>query len=292
MDPCGLKGRSPFPFETIGVMVSLSAGSEEVLAEAGYLANIFGARLLLIQMGKQTTKLQTTFDTIYERTGTNIQEATRVWLEDVTVKTLLTICKENSVDLLILETIQREGVLRYYLGSLARGISRTAKCSLLLLTEPKLGGTTFRKIIVSGVSHPKTSLTLGTAFYFAKQVGAHTIAIVTELDQPTLSMATAYMSTVDTITNLKQQIVNDEIERIHGMVERCHPEGLNITEEAIFGRLGYTIRQYAKNYGADLLVINSPDAKYGIIDRIFTHDMEYILEDLPCNVLIVHSRNS
>ena len=292
MDPRGLKGRSPFPFEMIGVMVSLSAGSEEVLAEAGYLANIFGARLLLIQMGKQTTKLQTAFDTIYERTGTNIQEAARVWLEEMTVKALLTLCKEHSVDLLILETIQREGVLRYYLGSLARGISRAAKCSLLLLTEPKVGGTTFRKIIVSGVSHPKTSLTLGTAVYFAKQVGAHAIAIVTELDQPTLSMATADMSTVDTLTNLKQQIVKDEIERIHGIVECCHPEGLKITEEAIFGRLGYTIRQYARNYGADLLVINSPDAKYGIIDRIFTHDMEYILEDLPCNVLIVHSRNS
>ena len=103
-------------------------------------------------------------------------------------------------------------------------------------------------------------------------------------------MATAYMSTVDNITNLKKQIINDEIERIHSIVEHCHPEGFKITEEVIFGRLGYTIRQYAKNYDADLLVINSPDAKYGIIDRIFTHDMEFILEDLPCNVLIVHSR--
>ena len=122
MDSCSLKGRSPYPFETIGVIVSLSARLEVVLAEAGNLANIFGARLLLIQIGKQTIKLQTTFDKIYERIGTNFQKATRVWLEEITVKTLLTICKENSVDLLILETIQREGVLRYYLGSLARSI--------------------------------------------------------------------------------------------------------------------------------------------------------------------------
>jgi nucleotide-binding universal stress UspA family protein len=50
------------------------------------------------------------------------------------------------------------------------------------------------------------------------------------------------------------------------------------------------VRQYAEQKKADLLVINSPDVRYGIIDRIFTHDMEYILENLPCNVLIVHSR--
>lgn len=292
MNSSGLKGRSPYPFETIGVIVSLSVRLEEVLAEAGYLAKIFGARLLLIQIGKQTIKLQTTYNKIYERTGTNLQEATRVWLKEPPVKTLLTICKENCVDLLILETIQREGVLRYYLGSLARGISRTAKCSLLLLTEPKIGGTTFKKIIVSGVSHPKTSFTLHTALYFAKQVGTSDMTIVAEIDQPALSMATAYMSTADNITILKKQMVTNETERIHDIVQSCHADEIKITEEIIFGRPGYTIRQYAKNYGADLLVINSPDAKYGIFDRIFTHDMEYILEDLPCNVLIVHSRIS
>ena len=39
-------------------------------------------------------------------------------------------------------------------------------------------------------------------------------------------------------------------------------------------------------------MLNSPDGRYGLIDRIFTHGMEYILEDLPCNMLIVHSRVS
>jgi nucleotide-binding universal stress UspA family protein len=292
MDTCKLRGRPPYPFEIIGVLLTFSAGMEEILAEAGYLARIFGARLVLIHLGKQTPKLQTTLDEIYKRSGINPGETTSVWFEGDPVKTLLEICKEHSVDLLILETIRRERVLRHYLGSVTRGMSRSAKCSLLLLTEPATGGTAFKKIVVSGISHPKTPLTLGTAVYFAKHVGADDVAVVKELDQPALSMAEAYTNTADNSTILRKQIATDEIKKIHDIVSRCHSDEIKITEEILFGRQGYTIRQYARNCKADLLVINSPDAKYGLIDRIFTHDMEYILEDLPCNVLIVHSRIS
>jgi nucleotide-binding universal stress UspA family protein len=58
----------------------------------------------------------------------------------------------------------------------------------------------------------------------------------------------------------------------------------------ISGKPGYAIASYARKKQADLLIVNSPDSKLGLIDRLFTHDMEYILADLPCDVLIVHSR--
>jgi nucleotide-binding universal stress UspA family protein len=292
MDNHKLKGRPPFPFETIGVLVVFTARLEEVLAEAGYLAKIHGARLLLIHIGRQTPQLKTTLEQILERSGIKSGETAIVWQAGDPIKILLEICKQNSVDLLILETIRREKALRYYLGSVARGMSRTAKCSLLLLTEPQRGGTKFSKIVVSGVLNPKTPFTFCTAIYFAEHVGAKEIALVTELDQPTLAMATAYTDTADNASLFLKQFTNEEADKLHRMVDRCLPSEIKITEEIIVGRQGYAIGQYAKNCNADLLAINSPDTRYGIIDRIFTHDMEYILEDLPCNVLIVHSRIS
>jgi hypothetical protein len=141
---------------------------------------------------------------------------------------------------------------------------------------------------VSGVANLKTPFTLSTVIYFAEHVGVKNITLVTELDQPTLAMATAYTSTVDN----GSQLIHEEADALHALAGRCHSDDIKITEKVIVGRQGYAIRQYAKNCNADLLAINSPDSKYGIIDRIFTHDMEYILEDLPCNVLIVHSRIS
>ena len=56
--------------------------------------------------------------------------------------------------------------------------------------------------------------------------------------------------------------------------------------QSIFGKRGYSIGHYAKVKRADLLVMNAP-TKTTILDRIFPHDIEYILSELPTDVLIV-----
>jgi hypothetical protein len=33
--------------------------------------------------------------------------------------------------------------------------------------------------------------------------------------------------------------------------------------------------------------LNSPDKQMNLIDRVFPHDIEFALADLPCNLLIV-----
>jgi len=292
MDYSKLKGRPPYPFETIGVAVAFSPRLEAVLAEAKRLAAQFGARLLLIHIGERSPANESSLNQMRERLGLDSDAVRVIWQEGDPVKTLLALCKDNLVDCLVLGAMRRENVLRYYLGSVARGISRAAKCSLLLLTEPKVGGTSFAKLVVSGVDHPKTIHTMNTAVYFAKQVGARDLTVVTELDQPGLAMVMADDSTAGQASLIKNRLSSDEADKVHAMVCLCHPGEIRISEKIIPGRPGYAIRQYADQSQADLLVINSPDTTYGLIDRIFTHDMEYILEDLPCSMLIVHSRLS
>ena len=290
MDSNQLKGRLPYPFETIGVAVAFSPRLEGVLSEAKRLAASFGARLLLIHIGARTQAREGSLHEICERLGLAAENRNVIWQEGDPVQTLLDLCKGNLVDLLILGAMRREQMFRYYLGSVARGISRAAKCSLLLLTEPTVEGTAFRKLVVSGVENPKTIHTMNTAVYFARQLGCQDITVVTELDQPGLAMVMADHSTAGEASLLKYQFSSGEADKVHAMVCLCSPGEIHIAEKIIPGRPGFAIRQYAESCSADLLVINSPDVKYGIIDRIFTHDMEYILEDLPCSMLIVHSR--
>ena len=292
MDYSKLKGRPPFPFETIGVAVAFSPLLEGVLAEAQRLAEIFGAQLLLIHIGERTTGQEAALSEIRERLGINTPEVRVIWQEGDPVTTLLELCKQNSVDLLVLRARRRENVLRYYLGSVARGICRAAKCSLLLLTDPRVSGTPFDTLVVSGVPNPKTIHTMNTAVYFAQYLGSKELTVVTELDQPGLAMAMADDSTAGQASTIKRQFTSEAANKAHALVSLCGPCAIHITETIIPGRPGYAIRHYAESNHSDLLVINSPDAKYGLMDRIFTHDMEYILEELPCSMLIVHSRPS
>ena len=212
------------------------------------------------------------------------------WQGGDPVSTLLATCKLHSVDLLVLGALRRENVLRYYLGSVARGMSRRAKCSLLLLLEPRICGTSFEKIVVSCVEHPKTLPTLNTAVYFAGQVGAREIHAVREVDQSGLAMAMSDDSTMGETSLVKDRLYEQEVSALQDLVASCDQGDIPVSCKVIVGCPGFAIRQHSENSGADLLVINSPDSRYGLIDRIFTHDMEHILERMPCNMLIVHSR--
>ncbi len=88
----------------------------------------------------------------------------------------------------------------------------------------------------------------------------------------------------------KKEFKQDEEQKLHSMSEKCYSPDVAIIEKTVKGKPGYAIAKYAKDKKADLLVINSPDTQLNLLDRIFTHDIEYILADLPCDLLIVHSR--
>ncbi len=289
MDHCQLKGRPPFPFETIALVVTFSANLGPLLSEARQLADTFKAELLLISIDEHTPATENRFHQTCQNTGIG-QEVRIFWPDGDPIVSLLGICKDNMVDLLVLGALRRETVFRYYLGSVARSLSRRAKCSLLLLTEPRIGGSKFDKIVTDCVDHQKTIPTLNTGFYFARRTGCHEMHIVKQVDQTGLAMAMSGDSTTGEQSAVKKQLLIEAEDTIREAIGHCEAGNINIVKTVLLGRPGFVIRKYAEDGKANLLVINSPDSRYGLIDRIFPHDMEYILKQLPCNVLIVHSR--
>ena len=289
MDASRLKGRPSFPFETIAVAVAFSPKLEAIMYEARRLADSFQAKLLLIHIGTHTAEKEASLAAICTNLKMN-REVRTIWGGGDTVSSLLETCKQHMVDLLILGARRRENVFRYYLGSVARGLSRRAKCSLLLLTEPKVTGTSFRKIVVDCVDHPKTPHALNTAFYFAEGVNALDLQAIREVDQSGLAMAMSDDSTSGERTLVQEQLRLDAEEKLQEFTAGRSSEKLAVQTAVLSGRPGFTIRKYAEECRADLLVIHSPDGRYRLMDRIFTHDLEHILEHLPCNMLIVHAR--
>ncbi len=284
-----LKGRPSFPFETIAVGVDLSSKLEAIMNEARQVVDNFKGKLLLIHVGTHTAAKEASLMEICANMGID-REVKIIWGTGDPVTTLLEICKRHMVDLLILGARRRENVFRYYLGSVARSLCRSAKCSLLLLTEPQLGGTSFQRIVVDCVDHPKTAQTLDTAFYFAERVKSGEIHAVLEVDQTSLAMAMSDDSTTGERTQIKEQLVVDAEKNLRELTVGRETNTLTVQTTVLSGRPGFTIRKYAEDNDADLLAIHSPDSRYRLMDRIFTHDLEHILEHLPCNMLIVHAR--
>jgi nucleotide-binding universal stress UspA family protein len=290
MDLSKLKKRPSYPFENIGVAIGFSPNLLAILAEAKMLADTLKSNLFLFHIGEKTADKEEALEKILRESGIDIKKIRVMWMDGEPVDTLLKLCKLNAIDLLIMGALKKENLFRYYLGSIARSFSRKAKCSVLLVTDPTVPPRKPKKVVVNGVENLKTKHTINTAFYLSRNLGITDISIVKETHMPGLAMTIAESATAPEVTKIKKEYSVEDISSLHSIVESCHAEGLNVKEKVVTGKPGYAIRAYAESRKADLLVINSPDTHLNILDRIFTHDMEYILEDLPCDLLIVHSR--
>lgn len=290
MDLSKLKNRAAYPFETIAAAISFSPQCKYVLFGAKQLADKLEATLILIHVGEKTSEHENVLDGIMAEAGISTKNTRVIWMEGDTVDTILKLCKLNIVDLLVLGAMEKENIFKFYLGSIARNISRKAKCSVLLLTKPNEQPQKFNKIIVNGVENPKTIHTVNTTLYLAKHLKVDEVTIVNEVHVPGLAMAMAEDSTAPQAKEIKKNLNEENESILHSVLTQCDSGDIKITNKIVKGKPGYAISKYAKSKKADLLVINSPDTNLNLFDRIFTHDIEFILAELPCNVLIVHSR--
>ena len=88
---------------------------------------------------------------------------------------------------------------------------------------------------------------------------------------------------------MKERIKLREDSRINEIIEHIpkqYVENIKIKSQPIFGKQGYSIGHYAQISRADLLVMNAP-SKMTFWDRLFPHDIEHILTELPTDVLIL-----
>ena len=107
---------------------------------------------------------------------------------------------------------------------------------------------------------------------------------------PVLSMTIADSSTAPEAIKIKKEMIQDDNVKLQKIVDGLDKGTIHVNMKTVHGKPGYAISHFAKQKEADLLVFNSPDTHLGIFDRIFTHDIEYALAHLPCNLLIIHSR--
>ena len=285
-----IKGKPAYPFETIALAVAFSPRLEALIAETKRLATLFNARIIFIHVGKRSNEKEKHLKNILNHYGFIEANSAIEWEEGDAVDTILTICKKHVVDLLIIGAVEKENMLKYYMGSVSREISRKAKCSVLMLIEPKLNPGPFRRMVVNGHDHSKTIHTLETALYIAGKDNLNDVIVVDEVDIPAVSMSISDDSTEPEAAFIKESMMDDEHSKLSDLLSKVDQKGIELKPKTFSGRRGFTIGQYAQSVNADLLVVNSPDHHMNIFDRIFTHDLEYMLADLPCNMLIVHSR--
>lgn len=266
-----IKGRSPFPFETIAVAVSFSPGLEAIVTETKRLCYLHGALAVFIHIGKKTGDKHRQLIALLNTNGFHDGNSRIYWEQADGLNSLLQVCKHEVVDLL-LAGISDKDDFHLPAGHFAKELVSKAKCSLMLFSRQNPGNG-YNNIFVHTPEHSKTEFTISTGLYFAEKENAERLMIFDELSE------------------LSGEL---EVTTIHALKKWSFALRTALEESKVLisygSSTGVSANEFAFQNNADLLILNSTDHHLRIFDRIFSGTLERTVSDPACHILIVHSR--
>ena len=266
--------------------IAFSPNLKPNIFEAIRMANMFGAQLVGVHVGEKTNKKENQLAQLILEAPKLKYPIKTVWQKGKPVDVILNTAVNEKIDLLVLGALQQENLYKYYVGSVARELTRKASCSVLLLIKPSVKRVKCNHIVVNGLKDKRTTETIEASFLVSKALECKRITIVEEISQREIEVKVSDDYSLRKANINKEKLKRREDSRVNKILGNISTDGISVKIQSIFGKRGYSIGHYAKVKRADLLVMNAP-SKTSILDRIFPHDIEYILTELPTDVLIV-----
>ncbi len=279
------------PFKTILFGFAFSPSLRVNVLETTRIAHFFDAKLILLHVGEKTDQKLDEINSILGEVEFKDPAVEIRWQSGNPYHVILDACKTMGINLLILGALQHENMFQFYVGSIARKLTRKVCCSVLLLIKPSAERVPCKNVVVNGLDAPDTPLAITDAFYVANALGSQQLTIVEEILRKEIDVTVEDDRSLKKANIIKERLKLREESRVRKIIAAM-PESLTknilVKTQSIFGKRGYSIGHYAEVVRADLLVMNAP-TKTGILDRIFPHDIEYILSDLPTDLLIIRN---
>ena len=274
-------------YKRIGVAVAFSPRCEAIIAEAARLQKLFDAELILIHIGKEQPDEKAYLTELVSSSSIDTGKLKFIWEKGNPAKKILSIGKKENIDLLVAGALQKESVVKFYFGSIARTLIRKSKCSILMLINPTIPSKPFKRIVINGTEGDYYAETIKHGIEIAKIEKADRVYIFKGIKLFGLSMALAgEEETEQDQEETRREIISDEIMEIENILDTMDVGDININVKAASGKPGFELRKFTKRIRADLLVVKSPSHKLNLLDRLFPHYLESVMEDLPANLLI------
>lgn len=272
----------------IGLALAFSPRMEAMMAEASRLSHAYGAQLLLVHVGKETQEAKSQLQTLLTKSRMELSQVKILWKEGDPADCILAACKEEQVDLLMAGALKKEQFMKYYLGTIARKILRKANCSVLMLIDPSVERKGFQQIVANAEDSAFVEDAIAAACDIGIKENAQWLHIVREVKLLGLTMSALDDCTEEEHNQLRNGIMRTEIENVEKILTKIPHAGLKVNIKLLSGKSGYELSQFAQRKHADLLVVGASPRKFWFFDRVFTHDLEYIFQDMPCNLLVIH----
>jgi len=276
-------------FNKLGLAFTFSPNALALLKIAHRLQKLFQSELLIIHAGENSNEVHEKIIKVINEADIPDNSYEIIIREGEASKIITNICEEKKIDLLISGALEKENLLKYYIGSVARKLMHEAPCSILVIVNPGNLLDSFKRFCVNVDYSQLNETAVKKAYEFAKLENAKEFVLVREFQIPGLAITIYDGGETDKAEKTRLEIQKEEEEKLKIFSDELGLTELEVKRVCLYGKQGWELKQYAVNSNSDLLVLSSPQKKLKLFDKIFQHDIEFILNQLPCSLLIIRS---
>lgn len=275
------------PFHKIALAVTFSPNALALLNETKKLQDMFNAELLLIHVGEQTGEKEETLKRLLADSNLTGGSYKLAWVSGEPSEAIIKKGVEEKIDLLIAGALEKENLLKYYVGSVARKILRNAPFSVLIMTTPSKTPKPLVKFCIAVDYTPEGEAAIRKAYQYAMLENAKELVLLREFQVPGLAMTVQDTGSTSEVEDKLMQWQKEEEDKLTLFTKELDIKGIKIKPVCLYGRQGWEANRYMQELGGDILVVPGPRKRLKMFDRIFQHDMEFILKQLPSKFLVV-----
>lgn len=270
-------------YKTIAVASTFSPRFVQVLSEAKRIRDRFGSELSAIYVGECSDETVKKFRDVFVQL--KLPDDSRVHYQrgEDPAGGILQALIDNEIDMIVAGALEKEVVLRPFLGNVARRLVREAKCSVMLFTKPETEPRPLNKIVFMAdySGHAQRALKLALRLAEAENCERlYVIRVYTTFDE-----ARAAISAENNDGVPRARTFEEEEKALEEFILAAGQTAVPIEARCVRGNTGFAASDFVQSVNADLLAVPirpSTDS----LERLPNH-IAWITDVIPCNLWVI-----
>lgn len=244
----------------------------------------FGAELHLIYVGEKTAETNRRFASALKELG--LPGNSSIYYQGgPPAEAILQAAASNNVELIVAGALEKEAIIRSFLGNVARRLVREARCSVMLFTKPDREPKPLRRMafFVPGYSE-HTQRALRRALQLAEKEQCENFYVLRVYSTFDAARATLRKNQKGAAGQSSSRTLEEEEAALENFIESGGPTSVPVEARCLRSNTGFAASDFVQTVEADLLAV--PVEATEESDGIPAH-IAWVTDVIPCNLWII-----
>jgi nucleotide-binding universal stress UspA family protein len=272
-------------YRSIAVASTFSPRFLRVISEAKRVRDRFDSRLSLIYVGEPDTETVQKFIDALTELELPADSPVHYQRGADPAEAILEAARANDVDLIVAGALEKEAILRPFLGDVARRLVRDAVCSVMLFTKPQLPPKPLRHIVLIADFSDHGQVALRKTLHLASRESSEKLFVIRVYTTFDAARAALHANPDDGDDHPPARSLAEEEEALEKFILAAGHTDVPIEARCVRGNTGYAASDFVQAVDADMLVVALPPGQNR--GAKLPVRIAWVNDVIPCNLWVI-----